>query len=160
MRVSRSKAAVDEAVIVRGLERLRSVLRERALKMSRVREAIARAALGYHGHFSVEQLLAVLHQEGVYEAHMATVYRALPLMIEAGLIQPALVSSGEGQLYETTFEREHHDHLVCRQCGVVIEFQSEAVEALQREIAERHEFEIDYHVHELIGRCKACRRQA
>jgi Fur family ferric uptake transcriptional regulator len=158
MRAARKKASVDEAVMLRALERLRSVLHERALKMSRVREAIARAALIYDGHFSVDHLLGALHAKGVHEAHMATVYRAMPLMVEAGLIQPALVSRGEGQLYEATFEREHHDHLVCTACGTVIEFQSEALEALQREIAERHEFELDYHVHELIGRCKLCRR--
>jgi Fur family transcriptional regulator, ferric uptake regulator len=159
MRAARKKSSVEEAVVLRALERLRTVLHERALKMSRVREAIARAALNYDGHFSVDHLLRVLHARGVHEAHMATVYRALPLMVEAGLIQPALVSQGEGQLYEATFEREHHDHLVCTGCGSVIEFQSQALEALQREIAERHEFELDYHVHELIGRCKACRRK-
>lgn len=143
----------------RALTRLRSLLHDRSLKMSRVREAIARAALSYEGHFGVDELVGVLQRSGVHEAHMATVYRAVPLMVEAGLIQPALVASGEGQRYEASFEREHHDHLVCRRCGKVVEYHSEALEALQREIAARYEFELDDHVHELRGRCKECRQR-
>jgi Fur family ferric uptake transcriptional regulator len=56
---------------------------------------------------------------------------------EAGLIQHALVSRSEGQLYEVAFEREHHDHLICTTCGQIVEYQSEAMETLQREIAKR-----------------------
>jgi Fur family transcriptional regulator, ferric uptake regulator len=148
----------DDAV-ARALERFRGVLHQRKLKMSSVREAIAHAVLRYQGHFSVDDLVRELHAHGVHEAHMATVYRALPLLVEAGLIEPALVSKGDGQRYEVTFETEHHDHLVCTQCGRVVEYQSEPLEALQREIAKRYGFELDDHVHELRGRCKECRRR-
>lgn len=162
MRTVRRTAPCREEAIVRALELFRDVLHERALKMSRVREAIARAALAQHGHFSVDDLLRVLHADGIHEAHMATVYRAMPLMVEAGLLQPALVSSGDGdgQSYEVSFEREHHDHLVCTSCRRVVEYQSEAMEALQREIAESYDFELDDHVHVLRGRCPDCRRSA
>ncbi len=116
----------------RALERFRSVLKDRSLKMSKVRESIARTALAYEGHFSVDDLLNVLHERGVRDAHMATVYRAVPLLVDAGLIQPALVSKSDGQRYEAAFEREHHDHIVCTGCGVVVEYHSEALEAMQR----------------------------
>jgi Fur family transcriptional regulator, ferric uptake regulator len=149
---------MKEEAMGRALERLRAVLRDRSLKMSKVRESIARTALAYDGHFSVDDLLNVLHERGVRDAHLATVYRAVPLLVDAGLIQPALVSKSDGQRYEAAFEREHHDHLVCTHCGRVVEYQSEALEALQREIAKRYEFELDDHVHELRGRCKDCRQ--
>lgn len=154
-----SSLRADPGRLERGLERFRQVLRERALKMSLVREAIARAALSYDGHFSVDELLAVLQARGVREAHMATIYRALPLMVEAGLIQPAPAAHSDGQRYEVAFERERHDHLVCTGCARVIEYQSEALEVLQREIAQRYEFELDGRVHVLRGRCKECRRR-
>ena len=149
---------IKEEALGRALDRFRSVLRERSLKMSKVRESIARTALSYDGHFSVDELRDVLQKGGVRDAHLATVYRALPLLVEAGLIQPALVSKGDGQRYEAAFEREHHDHLVCTSCGRVVEYRSETLEALQREIARRYDFELDNHVHELRGRCKDCRR--
>lgn len=154
----RKEPGLKPDAVARGLERFRAVLRQRSLKMSKVRESIARTALTYRGHFSVDQLVQLLHENGVHEAHVATVYRAVPLMVEAGLIQPALVSKVDGQRYEASFERERHDHLVCTSCRRVVEFQSEALEALQREIAGRYDFELDDHVHELRGRCKSCRR--
>jgi Fur family transcriptional regulator, ferric uptake regulator len=158
VRTGTKEAALKQESIDRGLERLREVLRDRSLKMSKVRESIARAALSYKGHFSVDELVQALHDSGVMDAHLATVYRAVPLMVEAGLIQQALISKADGQRYEASFEREHHDHLVCTSCGRVVEYQSEAMEALQREIARRFDFELDDHVLELRGRCKACRR--
>ncbi|WP_394836590.1 transcriptional repressor [Pendulispora rubella] len=144
--------------VTRAIEKFRDVLHGRALKLSTVREAIVRAALTYDGHFNVEDLLRVLKNQGVSQAHLATVYRAIPLLIEAGIIQPTMLSRSHGNYYEAAFEREHHDHLVCKVCGRVIEFHSEAMEALQREIAARHHFEIEEHVHELLGRCKTCRK--
>ncbi len=87
---------MKEEAMARALERFRAVLRERSLKMSKVRESIARTALSYDGHFSVDDLLNVLHERGVRDAHMATVYRAVPLLVHAGLIQPALVSKSDG----------------------------------------------------------------
>jgi Fur family ferric uptake transcriptional regulator len=158
MRTARKMPPMKQEAVGRALERFRAVLRERSLKMSKVRESIARVALAYEGHFGVDDLLGVLRRSGVQEAHMATVYRAVPLMVAAGLIQPALVGRSDGQRYEAAFEREHHDHLVCTLCGKVVEYQSEALEALQREIAERYEFQLDDHVLELRGRCKDCRR--
>jgi len=158
MRTVRRTPPAGGKAIQRALERYREVLHHRALKMSRVRESIARAALAQQGHFSVEDLLRTLKSKGVNEAHMATVYRAIPLMVEAGLIQPALVAKSDSQHYEVAFEREPHDHLVCTSCGRVVEYQSEALEALQREIATRYEFQLDKHTLSLRGRCKNCRR--
>lgn len=155
---SRKQRAFDQKAIDRGLERFRATLRERALKMSKVRESIARAALTYAGHFSVEELVQSLNESGVKDAHLATVYRAMPLLVEAGLVQAVLISKSEGQRYEASFEREHHDHLVCTSCGRVVEYQSEALQALEREIARRFDFELDDHLLELRGRCKSCRR--
>ncbi|MDF2692177.1 MAG: regulator protein family [Labilithrix sp.] len=160
MRAIRKSSALGAPSIERGVERFRQVLRDQSLKMSTVRETIARSALACDGHFSAEDLLRTLKNEGVRDAHLATVYRAIPLMVEAGLIQPVLLSRGDGQLYEVIFERDHHDHLICTSCGTVVEYRSEALDALEREIAEEFGFELDEHVHELIGRCSSCRRTA
>jgi Fur family ferric uptake transcriptional regulator len=158
MRPGRKGGRLGQEARARALDRFRHVLRERALKSSRVREAVARAALGQTGHFTVEDLLSALREGGVNEAHMATVYRAIPLLLEAGLIQPALVLNSDSQHYEVVFEREHHDHLVCTNCGRVVEYQSAALLALQRKIAARYEFTLDEQTSELHGRCKSCRR--
>jgi Fur family ferric uptake transcriptional regulator len=159
VRTSR-KRAVREDSVDRALARFRGVLHKQSLRFSKVRESIARAALAYDGHFSVEDLLRELQSSGVRDAHLATLYRAMPLLVEAGLIEAAPVSASDGQRYEAAFEREHHDHLICTNCGQIVEYQSEAMEALQRDIAARYGFAIDDHVHVLRGRCRNCRRNA
>lgn len=146
----------DGELVTRALERLREVVHEKDLKNSQVREAIARAALDHGGHFTVEDLVRVLRRQGMDNVHVATVYRAIPLLIESGLIQQSLLTAGDTQHFERAFEREHHDHLICSSCGALVEFHSEALEAMQREIAERHGYTLDSHVHELRGLCADC----
>lgn len=137
--------------------RLRDLVKEKDLNFSTVREAIARAAFRFQGHFDVADLVLVLKRAGVRGAHRTTVYRTLPILLEAGIIQPALLSASDRQLYEPAFEREHHDHLVCTACGKVVEFHFEAFEVLQQDLAARYGFELVSHVHELLGRCAACK---
>jgi Fur family transcriptional regulator, ferric uptake regulator len=160
MRLVRKAPLLDEAALQRALARLREVLHARGLKMTTVREALARAALAYEGHFDVEELVRVLRANNVRDAHAATVYRALPLLVEAGLLQNALVTSSERTRFERAFEREHHDHLVCTSCKKVVEFHFEAFEVLQRDVAEHFGFALTDHVHELVGLCRQCRRDA
>jgi Fur family ferric uptake transcriptional regulator len=139
-------------------QRLRAFLRGRGLRMTGEREALVRAALSRRRHFTLDELV----EEAVRNhaaASRATVYRALPILIEAGILQPVLVSD-EPRRFELALGRRHHDHLLCRRCGRVVEFRSTAIEDLQVEIARRHGFRLTSHVHELVGDCAACRRRA
>ncbi|MCC6648219.1 MAG: transcriptional repressor [Polyangiaceae bacterium] len=156
MRQVTSGAGLDEAAMARALAQLAALVKARGLNSSATRAEIARAALSRRGHFSVEELATDLRARGAKDAHTATVYRVLPLLVDAGLLQLTLVS-GKSARYERAFEREHHDHLVCTGCGKIVEFEAEAVEALQREIAARFGFLLTDHVHELRGVCADCR---
>jgi Fur family transcriptional regulator, ferric uptake regulator len=144
-------------VTERALARFKAVLTASGSRLSSVREAIARVVLELRGHFEANDIVRELRTRNVRDAHLATVYRTLPLLVRAGLIQPALFSSGERAFYEASFERPHHDHLICTGCGVVVEFELEAIEALQRDLARCHGFELTAHYHELLGECTSCR---
>ena len=135
---------------------LRAFLRSRGLRMTDEREALVRAALTRRRHFTLEELVqdVVSHDT---RASRATVYRALPILIEAGILQPVLVTD-EPRRFELAFGRRHHDHLRCRRCGKVVEFRSEVIEDLQIGIAARHGFRLTGHLHELVGDCAACRK--
>jgi Fur family transcriptional regulator, ferric uptake regulator len=154
MRQVLSGPKLNKAGVERAIERLRELVRERGLKASTVREGIARAALALDGHFTIEQLL-----ESLPDAHIATVYRVLPLLVDAGLLQAAPGSAEQGQRYERAFEREHHDHLVCTGCNKVVEFHFETLEALQQDVAASFGFSLTGHVHQLFGTCAACQRK-
>jgi Fur family ferric uptake transcriptional regulator len=136
--------------------RLKAFLRARGLRMTGEREALVRAALGRRRHFTLDELVEEAVERDA-RASRATVYRGLPILIEAGILQPVLVSD-EPRRFELVLGRRHHDHLRCRRCGRVVEFRSDAIEDLQLKIAARHGFRLTSHVHELVGDCAACRR--
>jgi Fur family ferric uptake transcriptional regulator len=76
-------------------------------------------------------------------------------MLKAGLIREH--DFGEGfRRYEARPTRPRHEHLVCTRCGKVIEFESDAVERLEREIAALHHFLPSRHRLEIYGLCEQC----
>lgn len=140
------------------LEKFRGFLRDRSLRITEARETVVRIAIEKRGHFDVDELVAEAERRGLV-ASRATVYRLLPLLMEAGIVQPAVVS-GDRRRYEAAFGQEHHDHLICQSCGKVVEFHFEAFEMLQREVAAKYDFELTGHFHELFGLCGACRKKS
>jgi Fur family transcriptional regulator, ferric uptake regulator len=136
------------------LDRFERFLHKKELRLTEARAAIVEAALARQGHYPIEELIADLKARGI-RGSKATVYRTLPLLAEAGILQPAIVA-GDSRSYETTFGREHHDHLLCSRCGKVVEFEFEAFEILQKEVATRYGFRLEAHHHELVGTCPDC----
>ena len=146
-----------ETLLSRALARFEELLVERGLRLTAARRAIVEVVLARAGHFAIEDLVADLRSRGL-PASKATVYRSLPLLTEAGILSSAVLTRDE-HTYERAVGREHHDHLVCRRCGKVVEFECEAIEVLQREVAARYGFTLEGHVHQLIGRCADCRER-
>jgi Fur family transcriptional regulator, ferric uptake regulator len=143
-----------EARVQEALDRFSRFLAGKDLRLTEARAAIVEAALAREGHYPIDELIADLKQRGI-RGSKATVYRTLPLLAEAGILEPAILA-GETRSYETTFGRHHHDHLRCGRCGKVVEFEFEAFEILQREVATRYGFRLESHHHELIGTCPEC----
>jgi Fur family ferric uptake transcriptional regulator len=140
------------------LEQFRDFLHQRSLRATDVREGIVRAIIAKDGHFDIEEIVHDMRAQGI-DASRATVYRALPLLKEAGIIQTT-VKSGDRPRYESMAGHEHHDHLVCTSCGKIVPFQFEAFEVLQREVAAKYGFNLTGHSHELLGVCKDCQRNS
>ena len=90
----------------------------------------------------------------------STVYRVIPLLLQACLIFVVSVREGrEEQVYENTLGPRHHDHLTCENCGAVIEFNESEVHKLLEKIAERYGFRLRSHVLHLRGLCPACQEK-
>lgn len=86
---------------------------------------------------------------------LATVYRALQAMADAGEVDVLHGAAGE-----TTYRRcspDHHHHLVCRVCGRTVEIVAPTVEKWARSIAAEHDFAEVSHTVELLGVCSSCR---
>ena len=87
-----------------------------------------------------------------------TVYRTLKLLCEAGLAMEIHFSDGIAR-YELAASDSHHDHMVCVACGKVIEIYDPRIEKIQHELADKYDFLLRGHVHNLYGICSACAAQ-
>ncbi|MBP9721679.1 MAG: ferric iron uptake transcriptional regulator [Gammaproteobacteria bacterium] len=108
-------------------------------------------------HVSAEEIYHQLLAQSE-DVGLATVYRVLTQFETAGLVT-RLRFDGEHSVFELQ-QSEHHDHLVCVDCGHVAEFVDEVIESRQIEIAKQHDFELTEHEMTLYGLCSTCRGRA
>ncbi len=127
-------------------------LRTRGLKVTRERQGILRAILARQDHVDADTLVEQLRGSGVSRA---TIYRTLDLLVQCGLVRRHNLGSNHA-VYEASYGQEHHDHLVCLDCGRVIEFHCPDLEALQDSVCERHRFRPHQHNLQIFGVCEAC----
>jgi len=133
-------------------DQFRTYLAGRGLKFTRQRRAIAEVFFMAHGHMSLTELL-VMAQKAEPSIGYATVYRTMKLMAEGSFADAHRFAEGGEVRYEPAVDGGHHDHLICVQCGRIIEYEDEEIERLQETIAQRLGFEIASHRHEIYGRC-------
>jgi len=131
---------------------LAQYLEEHNLKHTKQREAILATFLEATGHITSEEIHARVRADHPNIGY-TTVYRTMKLLCDAGLASERRFDDGVTR-YE--IEQEHHDHLVCLRCGKIIEFECAMIEKTQMEIADRYQFRILRHRHELYGHCDAC----
>jgi Fur family ferric uptake transcriptional regulator len=132
----------------------RTYLASRKLKSTRQREIILDEFLRVGEHLSTEELYLRLREQHPHIGY-ATVHRTLKLFAECGIAEPRHFGDGQTR-YESRDGEEHHDHLICTDCGAIVEFENSQIEALQESVARQHGFRIVRHRLELYGRCRAC----
>ena len=137
------------------VQRFETFLRARDLKLTAQRRRILDRAFATHEHFSADDLYGWLKAEPGPHVSRATVYRTLALLQEGGFVEG--LDAGRGELvYEHVLGHEHHDHLLCLDCGRIEEFQDARIEALQQEAAAKKGFVLVAHDLRLRGYCRAC----
>ena len=146
------KARPDPAPFIRLFGRY---LREQNLPVTHQREAVAAVVFGSGEHLSVDEIERVLRSEG-HRIGKATIYRALDLLVRSKLV--AELDFGEGfKRYEHRLSAEPiHEHLICLNCGAVIEFQSAEVHRIEAMVSARHGFRPTRHKLEIYGLCREC----
>ena len=101
-------------------------------------------------HISAEDVYKILLEQGE-DIGLATVYRVLNQFDDAGILDRHHFEGGKS-VFEIS-DKNHHDHLVCLDCGRVIEFEDEVIEQTQNKIASNHSIELTNHSLYLYGRC-------
>ena len=128
--------------------RLEQMCAERGMKMTEQRRVIARVLAEASDHPDVEELYQ-RSSEIDPKISIATVYRTVRLFEETGLLER--LDFGDGRARYEEASGEHHDHLINVKTGEIIEFQNEAIEALQEKVAEEFGFKLVGHRLELFG---------
>jgi Fur family ferric uptake transcriptional regulator len=137
-------------------EVFRQHIQKKGLKRTSQRDLILDMFLRTEEHLSSEDLYRLV-QEVDPSIGQTTVYRTLKLLTEAGLARE--VRFGDGRThYEHNYKHQHHDHMICSECGRIIEFFSAELEAIQDAMAAKHRFQVTQHLLRIIGVCAECRR--
>ena len=88
---------------------------------------------------------------------IATVYRSLNLLEESGMVT-SISFGAQGKKFELA-NKPHHDHIICRHCGVIVEFEDQVIEKRQLTIAKDNGFKLTGHIMQLYGVCSECNKQ-
>ena len=127
-------------------------MERRTRQRSALEEMLERTS-GFH---SARQLHAQLLASGEPVA-LATVYRLLQAMAADGEVD-VLRSQDSETRYRRCQRKDHHHHLVCRQCGHTVEVAETTVKRWADKIARQHSFTAVSHTLELLGICASCGR--
>ncbi|KAA6209157.1 ferric iron uptake transcriptional regulator [Avibacterium paragallinarum] len=127
------------------------LLKKAGLKITEPRLTIL-ALMQEHSmsHFSAEEVYKLLLERGE-DIGLATVYRVLNQFDEANILTRHNFE-GNKSVFELA-PTEHHDHIICVDCGKVFEFNDEIIEQRQKQISEEHGIKLKTHSLYLYGKC-------
>jgi Fur family ferric uptake transcriptional regulator len=136
------------------LEIVERHMREQGHRWTVQRQLIAKVAFSTHEHFTAEELLGLCRRLD-RKVSRATVYRTLSMLEAAGFVEG--LETGDGsRRFEHVLGHSHHDHMVCKVCGKIIEFFDAELERLQDLAARARGFRIESHSLKLFGTCGDC----
>ncbi len=135
-------------------EIFKDYLTSKKLKFTPERQAILDRVFENHKHFEADELLVDLRLNDM-KISKATIYRTLALLVKSGLLREVIFGERHAH-YEHVYGHEHHDHLVCNNCGKIIEFTEYRIEKLQDEVCNKHKFKAEFHRLQIQGLCEDC----
>jgi Fur family ferric uptake transcriptional regulator len=137
--------------------KLDTYMSKKGLRSTVQRRAITDAFFSGPSHVTIEDVLAESRKIDKRIGY-ATVYRTLKLFTDCGVAEELHFGDGVSR-YELSdgSTEQHHDHLICMSCNKIVEFHDDEIEQLQDAVAERFNFEVVSHKHEVYGLCGDCR---
>jgi len=132
------------------------LLKKNNLKFTIQREVILETLYNSDEHLTPESLHHLLQKKfSELKIGIATVYRTLSLLEDSNMVT-SLSFGAQGKKYELG-AKDHHDHLICTECGNITEFVCEDIEDRQHKIADELGFTMKDHSMQIYGICKNCK---
>ena len=150
-------------VAIRKMERRKTFndyIAKKQLKSTRKRDVIFEEFFFFFFflHVSVEELY-----EQIKKSHpsigFATVYRTLKLFKDSGIASERDFGDGKARYEPLRSETEHHHHIVCTECGKIVEFANTQIELCLNQVAKLNQFDVKNHKLQIHGVCSDCRSQ-
>ena len=136
-------------------EKFSTYLTEQEQRYTTQKKEIVTAILDKKDHFEIDTFISEVHIQGKRMAR-ATVYRTVKQLLDANLIQK--INAGNGRIYyEYNEELEHHDHMICNKCGVILEIKNKIIEKTINDECKKLNFEPEYRSLHIYGICSKCR---
>lgn len=129
-------------------------LGSRKLKLTRERKTVLEEIFLRRGHLEAEDLSHNLRKKKK-RASRATIYRTLELLVESGIVRKVDLGHGHSH-YELILDHPHHEHMICVNCGKVIEFSDKTVEKTLNRLCKKEKFEQTAHRFQIFGYCDRC----
>jgi len=138
------------------LERLTDRLVENNFKLTTQRRDILSVLVkNPEKHYSAEELYEAVKRINP-DVGLATIYRSLEILCSLGITHQHNFDNNYKR-YELNLEGHHHHHLICLDCGRIIEFNDSVLEEFEDNLKKEYDFEIIDHRIKFYGRCKECR---
>lgn len=137
------------------LDNFKRIIKNSGLKFTKQREAILKELYIADSHLTSEELYEKLKKsDPTTKIGIATVYRTLSLLEKEEFVT-FILSEKDAKRYELA-SKEHHDHIICRICGKIVEFVSQEIEDIQENIAKSLGFKVLDHSMQIHGICLQC----
>jgi Fur family ferric uptake transcriptional regulator len=134
-----------------------AVLRQNGYKITPQRRVLIRTIITSRDHLTPADIYQKVHKEHP-NIGLVTIYRTLEILTELQLICE-LHAGGNCRSYTISTPQEHH-HLICSNCGIVVDCAGCNLDDLERRIAKESGFRIDDHLLEFTGLCQTCQKAA
>ena len=132
-----------------------ATLRQRGYKLTPQRKAVIRTIASTQDHLTPAVIYEKVHQDHP-NIGLVTIYRTLEILAELALICE-LHAGGICRSYAISTPQHHH-HLICSNCGIVIDFTGHNLSELEQSLSKKSRFRIDGHLLEFFGLCQTCQK--
>ena len=139
-------------------EKFEKFVAGKGLRFTAQRRQIVDMFLSTERHLTVQELYDLVRKTDSRIGY-ATVARTMKVLSESGVCR--VVDFGDGlHRFEHKYGHEHHDHLICKECGKFVEIYSERLEELQEHLIKKHGYVQVSHRLDIFGVCPACQKKS